>query len=171
MSTPAPPPASSRIEAQSDLGTMATLRRGLWAAAALLVRRDLGAGVLATRLGPATAPAWLRSPLALAWRLQRGALLGWAIGAAVAGLSFGVLAQDMAQFAAEDPETAKMLATLGGSGSITDIYLAAILLVPVLGLAIPPVEAVVLRNGESVPNLSGNCLMMPFESMSAMPSA
>jgi polyether ionophore transport system permease protein len=33
----------------------------------------------------------------------------------------------MAQFAAEDPETAKMLATLGGSGSITDIYLAAIL--------------------------------------------
>jgi ABC-2 type transport system permease protein len=94
---------------------------------ALRDRRDLGAGALATRLGPATAPAWLRSPLALAWRLQRGALLGWAIGAAVAGLSFGVLAQDMAQFAAEDPETAKMLATLGGAGSITDIYLAAIL--------------------------------------------
>jgi ABC-2 type transport system permease protein len=86
----------------------------LVATVALRDRRDLGAGVLATRLGPATAPAWLRSPLALAWRLQRGALLGWAIGAAVAGLSFGVLAKDMAQFAAEDPETAKMLATLGG---------------------------------------------------------
>ena len=99
----------------------------LVATVALRDRRDLGAGVLATRLGPATAPAWLRSPLALAWRLQRGALLGWAIGAAVAGLSFGVLAKDMAQFAAEDPETAKMLATLGGAGSITDIYLAAIL--------------------------------------------
>jgi ABC-2 type transport system permease protein len=94
---------------------------------ALRDRRDLGAGVLATRLGPATAPAWLRSPLALAWRLQRGALLGWAVGAAVAGLSFGVLAQDMAQFAAEDPETAEMLASLGGAGSITDIYLAAVL--------------------------------------------
>ena len=96
-------------------------------AAALLVRRDLGAGVLATRLGPAAAPAWLRSPLALAWRLQRGSLAGWAIGSAVAGLSFGVIAQDMAQFAAEDPETAELLASLGGSGSITDIYLAAIL--------------------------------------------
>jgi ABC-2 type transport system permease protein len=95
--------------------------------AALLTRRDLGAGVLATGLGPAVAPAWLRSPLALAWRLQRGALVGWSAGAAVAGLSFGVIAQDMAQFAAEDPETAKVLATLGGSGSITDIYLAAIL--------------------------------------------
>jgi ABC-2 type transport system permease protein len=99
----------------------------LVAVVALRDRRDLGAGVLATRLGPATAPAGLRSPLALAWRLQRGALGGWAVGAAVAGLSFGVLAQDMAQFAAEDPETAKMLATLGGAGSITDIYLAAIL--------------------------------------------
>jgi ABC-2 type transport system permease protein len=99
----------------------------LVAAAALLVRRDLGAGVLATRLGPAAAAPWLRSPLALAWRLQRGTLLGWTIGAAVAGLSFGVIAQDIAQFASEDPETAKVLASLGGTGSITDIYLAAVL--------------------------------------------
>jgi hypothetical protein len=87
--------------------------------AVLLVRRDLGGGVVATRPGPATAPAWLGSPLGLAWRLQRGALVGWTVGAAVAGLSFGVIAQDMVQFASQDPETAKMLATLGGSGSIT----------------------------------------------------
>jgi ABC-2 type transport system permease protein len=99
----------------------------LVAVAALLRRRDVGAGVLATRLGPDRAPAWLGSPLGLAWRLQRGAMTGWTVGAAVAGLSFGVIAQDMAQFASDDPETAKMLQTLGGSGSITDIYLAAIL--------------------------------------------
>jgi ABC-2 type transport system permease protein len=99
----------------------------LVAASALLVRRDVGAGALPTRLGPPAAPPWLGSPLALAWRLQRGALLGWTIGAAIAGLSFGAIAQDMVQAAKEDPETAKMLATLGGSGSITDIYLAAIL--------------------------------------------
>jgi ABC-2 type transport system permease protein len=99
----------------------------LVAAAVLLVRRDFGAGVLPTGLGPATAPSWLGSPLGLAWRLQRGTLAGWTVGAAVAGVSFGVIAQDMAQFAKEDPETAKMLASLGGAGSITDIYLAAIL--------------------------------------------
>jgi ABC-2 type transport system permease protein len=99
----------------------------LAAVAALLHRRDAGAGVLATRLGPPTAPSWLGSPLGLAWRLQRGAMTGWTVGAAVAGLSFGVIAQDLAQFASDDPETAKMLQTLGGSGSITDIYLAAIL--------------------------------------------
>ena len=95
--------------------------------AALVTRRDVGAGVLPARLGPAAAPAWLRSPLGLAWRLQRGALIGWAVGAAVAGLSFGGIAQDMVQFAEQDPETAKALASLGGAGSITDIYLAAVL--------------------------------------------
>jgi ABC-2 type transport system permease protein len=45
----------------------------------------------------------------------------------VAGLSFGAIAQDMVQVAEQDPETAKMLAALGGSGSIADIYLAAVL--------------------------------------------
>jgi ABC-2 type transport system permease protein len=99
----------------------------LVAASALLTRRDLGTGVLPTRLGPPAAPPWLRSPLGLAWRLQRGALVGWTIGSAIAGLSFGAIAQDMVQAAAEDPETARMLARLGGAGSITDIYLAAIL--------------------------------------------
>jgi polyether ionophore transport system permease protein len=99
----------------------------LVAVAALLARRDVGAGVLPTRLGPATAPSWLGSPLGLAWRLQRGTLLGWTVGAAIAGLSFGGIAQDMVQFAEQDPETAKVLETLGGAGSITDIFLAAIL--------------------------------------------
>jgi len=99
----------------------------LVAVAALLVRRDQGAGVLPVRLGPSAASPRLRSPLALAWRLQRGALLGWTIGLAIAGLSFGAIAQDMVQAANEDPETAKMFARLGGTGSIADIFLAAIL--------------------------------------------
>jgi len=99
----------------------------LVAVAALLVRRDQGAGVLPVRLGPSAASPRLRSPLALAWRLQRGALLGWTIGVAIAGLSFGAIAQDMVQAANEDPETAKMFALLGWTGSIADIFLAAIL--------------------------------------------
>jgi ABC-2 type transport system permease protein len=99
----------------------------LVAVASLQTRRDQGAGVLPVRPGPATAPPGLRSPLALAWRLQRGALLGWAIGMGIAGLSFGAIAQDIVQAANQDPETAKMLEQLGGSGSIVDIFLAAIL--------------------------------------------
>ncbi|MFI6294726.1 ABC transporter permease [Nonomuraea sp. NPDC050790] len=57
----------------------------------LLERRDLGAGLLPERLGPATTTR-LRGPVAVAWRLHRTLLLSWAAGiaffaAAAAGLS------------------------------------------------------------------------------------
>jgi ABC-2 type transport system permease protein len=55
------------------------------AAFALSARRDLGSGFLPARLGPAAASPWLRSPLALAWRLQRGSLLAWSGGAQAEG--------------------------------------------------------------------------------------
>src|SRR6185503_569391 len=63
------------------------------AAVALAGRRDLGAGLLPPRPGPARGA--LRSPLALAWRLQRGALAGWAFGFAILGAAFGSIAQDI----------------------------------------------------------------------------
>src|ERR1019366_276394 len=46
----------------------------------LAARRDYAAGMLPQRPGPAKSAASLRSPLALAWRLQRGTLIGWGIG-------------------------------------------------------------------------------------------
>ncbi|PRX99794.1 hypothetical protein [Allonocardiopsis opalescens] len=52
---------------------------------ALAGRRDVGAGLVAARDGRATAAPSLRGPLGLAWRLQRGQLLGWTAAFAVAG--------------------------------------------------------------------------------------
>ncbi len=62
-------------------------------AALLGAHRDLGAGLLPARAGRPQAPPWLRSPLALAWRLQRGALLGWAAGFVLAGAVLGSAAR------------------------------------------------------------------------------
>ena len=45
---------------------------------ALLARRDDDAGLLVPRPGPPTAAPALSRPFGLAFRLQRGALLGWA---------------------------------------------------------------------------------------------
>lgn len=59
------------------------------AAYGLFGRRDVGAGLLAARPGPAEAGAGLRSGLGLAWRLQRGAVYGWAAGHFLTGLSYG----------------------------------------------------------------------------------
>src|SRR5699024_6980866 len=63
----------------------------------LSTRRDLGAGLRATRRGSDAAPAWLGSPVALAWRLHRGSVRGWAFGLIAGGLIYGSTAQPLAE--------------------------------------------------------------------------
>ncbi len=63
----------------------------------LVAHRDLGSGLLAPRPGPAGSTS-LRSPFALAWRLQRGPLLGWAIAYSVIGAVCGAAAGSMQEF-------------------------------------------------------------------------
>ncbi|HEY1706359.1 MAG TPA: hypothetical protein VGG75_42335 [Trebonia sp.] len=59
---------------------LAVFVAGACLAFAVSARRDLGAGVLSDRPGRPSAAFWLRGPLSLAWRLQRAALLWWAVG-------------------------------------------------------------------------------------------
>ncbi len=92
---------------------------------ALVARRDLGAGVLPERPGRATAAPTLRSPLALAWRLQRGALYGWAVGFAVMGLIFGNIATNLSGFT-ESQQARDLFTRLGGEKGITEAYLAVV---------------------------------------------
>ena len=80
--------------------------------------RDLGMGVLPERRGPARASAFLREPVGLALRLQRGSLLGWLVGAVVAGAFFGGVAQAMTN--ALDPSTALAKSFVGSSSSMLD---------------------------------------------------
>ncbi|TYB96713.1 anibiotic ABC transporter [Micromonospora sp. WP24] len=94
---------------------------------ALAQRRDLGAGLLAARRGPGRAAAWLLSPAGLAWRLQRGTLLGWAIGVGVLGISMGVAADEFNAMISENPAAAEAIAAMGGGTELVDAYLAAML--------------------------------------------
>jgi polyether ionophore transport system permease protein len=55
----------------------------------LLARRDLGAGLLPASSGAANTSPRLDSPLALAWRLHRGAFFAWSGGAVVFGSLLG----------------------------------------------------------------------------------
>ncbi|WP_270886357.1 ABC transporter permease [Pedococcus sp. 5OH_020] len=95
----------------------------LLAADRLLQRRDLGAGLWAPRPGPATAHPRLASPRGLAWRLQRGSLLGWSVGYAVLGLVVGGVARSVDQIA-QDPAVEDMLRRMsGGQGTLLDVFL------------------------------------------------
>jgi ABC-2 type transport system permease protein len=89
----------------------------------LVARRDMGAGLLPDRPGPAGSTA-LRSSLALAWRLQRGLLLGWAVGFTLLGLVLGGIASSIGDLA--NSQGARDIFTkLGGTQALTDAFLAA----------------------------------------------
>ena len=94
------------------------------AAAMLATRRDFGQGMLSQRRGRGQASRALRSPLGLAWRLQRGALLGWAVGMLGFGLVMGGLIGQVkdATGAARDWYT-----QMGGSEQILDAYRASVM--------------------------------------------
>ncbi len=91
-------------------------------AVALLERRDFGAGLVAPRPGRATASPALGNAFGLAWRLQRSALLGWAVGLALLGAAYGSIGNTIEQYIRDNPEVAEFLP--GGAADIVDAYLA-----------------------------------------------
>ncbi|MFI5889623.1 ABC transporter permease [Actinoplanes sp. NPDC051513] len=92
------------------------------AAVALLGRRDFGAGLVPPRPGRPSASALLRNSYALAWRLQRGALIGWAAGLALLGVAYGSIGDSIAQYVRDNPEIAQFLP--GGADDVVNSYLA-----------------------------------------------
>jgi ABC-2 type transport system permease protein len=102
------------------LGFAAAAAAGAFALAA---RRDLGGGLLPTRDGPAGASGLLRSPLALAWRLHRAALLGWAVAFAAVGVLIGGLASNVGDVL-NNPNARDFITKLGGEKGLSDAFLA-----------------------------------------------
>ncbi len=99
---------------------------GALALAALHVesRRDVGDGLLAQRRSRARASSWISGPVALAWRLDRGYLVGWAIGFAVLGAFEGSLLDTSADLVSKNPSLVELLQRLaGGVTDIRDLFL------------------------------------------------
>jgi ABC-2 type transport system permease protein len=119
------------------------------AAFALAARRDLGASLLPDRPGRAAAAPGLRSPLALSWRLNRGALLGWAAAFLLAGVVFGSIASSVGDLL-DSPQARDFITKLGGEKGLTDAYLAAELaIVGVIAAAFGVQAAMRLRTEET----------------------
>jgi ABC-2 type transport system permease protein len=96
-------------------------------AAYLRSRRDLGDGLFPARLGRSGAAPSLRTPLALAWRLHRGLLIGWTVGFALLGLIFGGVGGSVLDLADTNHEMNDIFARLGGNaGQLIDAYFASV---------------------------------------------
>jgi polyether ionophore transport system permease protein len=95
-------------------------------AAVLAERRDYDAGFLPQRPGPARAAAALRSPFALAWRLQRSTLLAWAGGIFVYGIVIGSASKGIGGLLGSK-QVKEIMVKLGGQSGISNAFLAALL--------------------------------------------
>lgn len=91
------------------------------AAALLAAHRDLDAGLLPSRPGRERAPGWLRGPFGLAWRLQRGALLGWAAGFAVLSVALGASAKGIGS-TLSSPQARELIDRMGGQHGLVNAY-------------------------------------------------
>ncbi|WP_433059992.1 ABC transporter permease [Dactylosporangium sp. CS-033363] len=92
----------------------------------LVDRRDVGAGLLPDRPGPATASPGLRTPLALAWRLHRGLLIGWLVALALSGAVMGGAATGIDGLQSPNQQLTDILTRMGGKAGLTDAFLGAI---------------------------------------------
>lgn len=94
---------------------------------ALSSRRDLGGALLPTRPGPPTAGGRLSTPLRLTWRLQRGMLLAWMVGAAVLASALGALGDGAEELVGLSEELAAAFEQMAGGGSMLDVYVAFVM--------------------------------------------
>ena len=94
-----------------------------WVVFTLSRRRDLGAGLVAPRAGPARASRWLASPLGLATRLQRGSLIGWAGALVVLAAAYGSVADAIDEFVKDNQALSDIIAAQGG-GTLQQQYVA-----------------------------------------------
>ncbi len=114
----------------------------------LVAGRDIGAGLVAERAGPAVAAPRLRSPLALAWRLHRGNLAGWLVAMVVTGLVLGGVTASLPDNANLSPQMTDLMARMGGRKGFLDEYLAAVLGIVGLTVAAYAVQATLRLRAE-----------------------
>ncbi len=82
-------------------------------AIALVLRRDVGGGLIAQRPGPPAATDSLLSPLGLAWRLQRSVLTWWFLGLTVLGAMYGSVLSSVDDLVEENEQMREMMEQMG----------------------------------------------------------
>ena len=114
---------------------------------ALRHRRDLGAGVLPDRPGPARGTPRLGDALALVWRQQSTALVGWTVGIGVMGILMGSIVPSIGDLLDTD-STRPIVEAMGGVGALQDSLVFALASVIAVVIACFGIAAVTRAAGD-----------------------
>lgn len=109
----------------------------------LSARRDVGAALWAGRPGRSSASASLCSAVGLAVRLNRSAVLGWALAMLVFGLVYGPVLQDAEEFVSQMPVLADFMPGAAEAGGMR--LFASIVVAMAALIATVPAAQVVTR--------------------------
>ena len=112
----------------------------------LFDRRDMGSGVWAARPGPARGD--LDSSLSLAWRLQRGSLLGWTFGLLIAGLSYGSIGDNVEDLLGDSSFSRETFGQAGGS-FVDSFYAVLAMMLAIMGAGFAISSVLRLRGEEN----------------------
>jgi len=118
-------------------------------AAELTTHRDLGAGLVAARPGPAQASPGLLSAVGLATRLQRGSVIGWTTGMLLGGLSFGSFGREITAMVEENPELAEAFAQAGTADLVDAFFATALVILAIIAAGFTVSSALRLRSEEA----------------------
>lgn len=80
----------------------------------ILDRRDVGSGVWPTKPGPLRAGVSMSSSYGLAWRLQKGTVIGWATAMFVTGVAYGSIGKDVGSLLGDSSFSTDVFAQAGG---------------------------------------------------------
>ncbi len=115
----------------------------------LTAHRDAGAGLLHAGPGSPRAPASLGTATGLAWRLQRGAVLGWAIGVFLGGAMLGSVGPSINDMLESNPDLQRFFDLTGGS-PVDAFLVTAFALMAVLAAGFAVSSALRLRSEETL---------------------
>jgi ABC-2 type transport system permease protein len=118
------------------------------AAYALLRRRDVGAGLIAERLGSPTAARSLSGPFGLSWRLQRGTLIAWTIGISLYALLIGSVVHEISDELGSNESIREIIDRIGGSQALEDSFIAIAFTMLAVGAAALAISSALRLHGE-----------------------
>ncbi|HEX6230936.1 MAG TPA: ABC transporter permease [Actinomycetota bacterium] len=94
----------------------------------LSTSRDFGAGLVQPRPGPAAGSRLLSSPLGLAWRQHRTAVMWWGVAMFVFGLGYGALAGEVERFVEDLSDVVQDWLTEIGGRTVIESWMAVLAL-------------------------------------------
>lgn len=116
-------------------------------------RRDFGGSLVADRAGRAEGGRLLRSPLGLAWRLQRTSFWIWATVYALVGAMVGGLAGSVGGFF-DNPTMRDLFDKLGGTAVLSDAFMSVELTFLAIGASVFGLQSVLRSRSEEVGGLA-----------------